>query len=568
MTIPLPSWQGFSGLQRAAILLLLFAGTLEIIAGIALPFAGYDTYNHIYWIGEWHKLWCAGIFYPRWLPDSFAGFGAPTFYFYPPLTYVFSSALYAATPSMSPESIGKLLALLALALSGFTMWLYLRWKSPESWTTLVGALLYMFAPYRFFDYSTRGALSEHVSLIFVPLLFLGVDHIIERRKPRDTRRGFAMLLGSIALLIITSLPIAVVAILGIVTYTLVQSENARKRALAWGAAATMSACLLCAFYLLPAYVFSSDAQVGRLWTAVPMAWSSPLTAIFTGENLTIDVYSLMMFLGAAILFVALFRIRARNRGIFAMLLAVLILQLPVISYYLFWYVPPFTVAQLPYRFGVLVLIAAALLWQNELLNKRAAIVSLLVAGWSLAVIGLVAFQFAKVHIHPDDRLPIGDAQEYATRWEHPPPFQKHGQKSYLDFAAALAAPFADKSQSVILPGGIRPDVAKRENCSDTIDYTSANAGQALLRRSYWPSWNATIDGIPTTTVPDSLGRLTVPIPKGHHRLIAWLKMPAAEKAGLWISLVAILLLTVGWVVTLVFGNRNRKMDQPNQQQSA
>ncbi|HET6400553.1 MAG TPA: hypothetical protein VFH95_04060 [Candidatus Kapabacteria bacterium] len=558
--IPLPAWQEFSRLQRAAVFLLLLAGLVEIIAGIALPFAGYDTYNHIYWIGEWHTLWTAGIFYPRWLPDSFAGFGAPTFYFYPPFTYILSSALYAVMPGMTPESIGKILTLLALALSGLTMWLYLRWRNPEyrgsqtnvharpesqtnvRATPALGALLYMFAPYRFFDYSTRGALSEHVSLIFVPLLFLGIDHIIERRTPRNTVRGFVLLLFSIALLIITNLPTAVVAVLGIMIYALAQSGNARKQAVMWSGAGILSAGLLCAFYLLPAYLFSGDAQIGRLWTPVPMAWSSPLTAIFTGENITIDVYSLLMFLGAAILFAACFRIRTRNRGIFAILLAVLVLQLPIVSYYLFSFVPPFTVAQLPYRFAVLVLIAAALIWQKELRNKKGAIVSLLVAAWSLAVVGLIAFQFAKVHIHPNDRLPIGDAPEYSTHWERPPTFQKHGQQAYLDFAATLATPFANNVQSVLLPGGIQPNMAKRENYSDTVDFTSNDSGQAILRRSYWPTWKASIDGIPTTTAPDSLGRLTVPVPKGQHRLIVWLETPTAAKIGMWISIGSLVVL--------------------------
>ncbi|MFI5201784.1 MAG: hypothetical protein ACHQNE_05315, partial [Candidatus Kapaibacterium sp.] len=369
---------------------------------------------------------------------------------------------------------------------------------------------------------------------------------------------FALLLCSIALLIITNLPTAVVAILGIAIYALAKSRNARKRALIWGTAGTISASLLCAFYLLPAYVFSGDAQVGRLWTPVPMAWSSPLTAIFTGENLTIDTYSLLMFLGTAVLLAALYKDRKQNRGIVAVLLAVLILQLPIVSYYLFSYVPPFTVAQLPYRFAVLVLLAGALEWQKELLNKRAATVSLLVAAWSLAVIGLVAVQFAKVHIHADDRLPIGDAPEYATRWEHPPAFQKHGQQAYLDFAGSLATPFANNSQSILLPGGINPELAKRENYSDTIVYTSANAGVALIRRSYWPAWKATIDGIPTTTAPDSLGRLTIPVPKGHHRLIAWLTVPAVETAGWWISLITILSLTVGWILTPVVRNWKSK----------
>jgi len=552
----MPLWREWSGLQRAAVLLLLIAGSIEILAGIALPFAGYDTYNHIYWIGEWHKLWSAGIFYPRWLPDSFSGFGAPTFYFYPPLTYILSSTLYATMPGMTPESIGKILALLALAFSGLSMWLYLRWRVSEyrgpqtnvHATPVFGALLYMFAPYRFFDYSTRGALSEHVSLTFVPLLFWGIDYIIERRGSRDSSRGFMLLVGSLSLLILTNLPTAVVAILGVAIYALAQSGKARRRAMTWGAAGTISACFLCAFYLLPAYLFAGDAQVERLWTPVPMASISPLTAIFTGETITIDIYSLMMFLGAAVLLAALFRDRKHNRGIFAMLLAVLVLQLPIISYYLFSFVPPFTVAQLPYRFSILVLVVAAVLWQHELHSKSKHTASILVAGWSLATIALIVVSFAKFHIHPDDRLPVGDAPEYASRWEHPPTFQKHGQQAYLNFASALAAPFTNDSQSIQLPSGGRTSLAKRAAFSDTIDYTSEISGPALLRRSYWPLWRATIDGMPATTEADSLGRLTITVPNGRHRLIVWLVPSNSAKVGAWISVGALIIVCLLWTI--------------------
>ncbi len=546
------AWREWSRLQRAAVLLLLTAGAIELIAAFALPFAGYDTYNHIYWIGEWHRLWSAGIFYPRWLPDSYGGFGAPTFYFYPPFTYVLSSALSAAMPNIGPEAMGKILGLFALGLSGFTMWLYLRWKLPNRWMNLLGALLYMFAPYRFFDYSTRGALSELMSLIFIPFLFWGVDRIIEQREQGEPKRGFAMLLCGISLLLLTNLPATIVALIGIALYGLAQNGQERMRALTWIASATVLAGLLCAFYLLPAYALRGDVRIGRLWTPVPMSWSSPLTAIFTGENITISVYALLMFLGAAMLLMGIFRNRKPERPLVTVLIAVLVLQLPVLSYYLFSYVPPFTIAQLPYRLSILVLIVSAIIWQNELRDKTGVAASCVVAAWSLAVIGLIAFQFAKFHVHPDDRLPVGDAPEYASRWEHPPAFQRHGQHAYLDFTATLAKPFLNDSQSILLPGGAQPAIAKRELYSDTIDYTIGTSGPALLRRSYWPAWKASIDGAPTITTPDSLGRLTLTVPEGTHRLILCLETPSAVVIGLWISICTLLALMMGWIFTSRF----------------
>src|SRR5207253_3098586 len=144
-----------------------------------------------FWIGEWHKLWNTGILYARWMPDSFGGFGAPSFYFYPPLSFFLSSALYALVPGFSPAEVGKLLGIIVTVLSGLSMWLYLRWRpdGKNTFITILGALLYAFAPYRLFDYSVRGAISEHLAFVWVPLAFWGLDLMIQRRKPRDRFPG-------------------------------------------------------------------------------------------------------------------------------------------------------------------------------------------------------------------------------------------------------------------------------------------------------------------------------------------------------------------------------------------
>ncbi|HWF43463.1 MAG TPA: hypothetical protein VG537_02370, partial [Candidatus Kapabacteria bacterium] len=342
-------WHNLVGVQRAAptlkgaaILLLIVAAVVEVCAFIAQDFAGYDSPYHIFWIREWHKLWNAGILYPRWLPDSYHGFGEPSFYFYTPLTFFLTNVVYAIFTNVSPEWIAKLTILLTLFASGFTMWLYLRSKNSNTASSFLGALLYCVAPYRFFDYSVRSALSEHVAFIFIPLVIWGMDMAMSETNDRRTN-GFFLLALSFALLLITNLPVAVVAALGLGIYALTSWPVLRN--LCMLASAFFAAIVLAAFYWLPAYAFSSEVQLHHLWTAPSIAISSPILSIFVGQNVAMSLYNWLGFIAAGILFFSLWRKKrndSKSKAILWTLGLFVVLILPYISRELFNFVPPFT----------------------------------------------------------------------------------------------------------------------------------------------------------------------------------------------------------------------------------
>src|SRR5258705_7319326 len=59
---------------------------LTIIGMITLPVSGCDGWNHLNWLSQYPKL-VHNFTYPKWMLHSFGGYGAPSFYFYPPLSY-------------------------------------------------------------------------------------------------------------------------------------------------------------------------------------------------------------------------------------------------------------------------------------------------------------------------------------------------------------------------------------------------------------------------------------------------------------------------------------------------
>ncbi len=557
MSLLRSGWEGLRTVEKCAIAALLIAIGFELTSWVAFPFNGYDSFSHIFWIGEWHRMWQYSIFYPRWLPDSFHGFGAPSFYYYPPLTFVFSNLLYILSPDASSASIGKVLGILAFVSSGLSIWRYLHWRFIHTQTvgkgllgTILGALLYMFAPYRMFNYSTRGALPEHLAFVCVPLVFWGMDLVIQRRKENDVRKGTAMFILALGFMVITNLPASAVTGIGLFVYVLTRKNESRNRGLALLLLGSVAVLLLTAFYLLPTVTMFGDVQLGRLWRPVPVVLSSPFLAIFTGQAITINSYTFLSLMGACTLWIAWMRKHTTNSPFFWMLTLIIIVQLPVVAKYLFVYVPPFTIVQISYRFSILLLIILAVVWQEELHIapsnpdiKRAPIASIIVLFWSIGTIVLVGLQLANVHVHKHGPLPVGEAPEYATRWARP----------YFEWGDSLAMPFVNDSQTITWPENTRVSLlaSVRKPYSDTIEYAAPFPSLALLRRSYWPSWKATVDGASVITTPDSLGRLTIAVPGGRHRLVVWLGTSSAAEVGSWISLSALLLLLCGWMVSVI-----------------
>ncbi len=530
--------------------MLCVAISLELTAWAVFPFNGYDSFSHIFWIGQWHTMWQAGIYYPRWLPDSFHGFGAPSFYYYPPLTFVLSSILYSLVPHASPDDIGKMLGILGFACSAVSMFFYLRWRSTWERSTIkdttgivLASLLYTFAPYRIFNYSTRGALPEHLAFCLVPFVFWGADLLIQRRDANAVPRGVALLILSFALLILTNLPAAAVSGIGVFLYIVTGTKT---REIGWLTLAVVGAILLTAFYLLPVMTLFGKVQLERLWRPVPLVQSSPFLAVFTGQALTINSYTFVMLAGACMLLFGWLRSRRGRQPLFWLVAFVVAAQLPILTQYLYRFVPPFTIVQLASRFSILLLIVMALAWKEEPWKPKhdewVPIVSYVVAFWSVCTIILVGLQLADVHIHKHGPLPISDAPEYATQWAKP----------YSVWGDSLSAPFANDAQNMVWSPKVSLVYSVRKPYSDTIDYAAQVPTEAVVRRSYWPLWNATVDGKSVTTAQDSLGRLTFRFPQGSHRLILWLETSRAAATGSWISISSLLVLIAGWILAPKF----------------
>jgi hypothetical protein len=107
-----------------------------------------------------------GIIYPRWMAESFWGYGSPAFVYYSPLLYFFSSALAFAGLGLA-FSI-TLLKLLCLYVGGLYVFLLVRERHGGR-AAAIAALLYMLLPTRLVDLYYINTPAGRFAEVFMPM---------------------------------------------------------------------------------------------------------------------------------------------------------------------------------------------------------------------------------------------------------------------------------------------------------------------------------------------------------------------------------------------------------------
>jgi uncharacterized membrane protein len=215
------------------------------------------------WSDQFTTELARGILYPRWLPLANGGAGAPAFYFYPPLAFYVSGLLGLLMPTY--WSIIATFGI-ALMLSGYTMLAWLRGtKQP-----LLGALLFMAAPYHVLDCYGRGAQAEFFAIALLPLVALGLRRSGEGRP--------ALLAFAYAGLILAHLPLALLTSLFLIVPYCAWRRQVRAFVLPVALGIAMAAV-----YLVPALALSDYRHTELLW-ADPQFQARNWSLIFPREG--------------------------------------------------------------------------------------------------------------------------------------------------------------------------------------------------------------------------------------------------------------------------------------------
>ncbi len=527
-------------LPVALYILLGIVVVLELAAPFFARTNGVDGPSQLNLETQFNSLLSQGIVFPKWVPQGFHGFGSPAFYFYPPLAFYATGILQLLSGVSKPDILFQAVGLLATLASFFAARKLLLAIGSVRNQALLGAALYAFAPFRIAELYSRSSLSSHVAYIFLPLVWCGLVQIFGNwQSGGKTWKGTLLFSVSFALLMLTSIPLAVVTIVTMLVAAAVFRRELRAGAVWRLALGTVLTIGLVAFYVIPVVLYEPYVKLQYL---------SKLREFFIDDLFHLrnfaGLYHLALLYGgmAAFLF-AYWRVRRHRvpiaqaeKNIFQFTLAVLafivVLEVPPIGRPLLTKMPLLELVQGTWRFYIdVVLLGACVVGiaRTAAMQKAARQIIWI---WSAGALLPAVLIVLNLHLGTHQVGPAVDPPEYHPIYVHAGDSVLEGAKDGIEFATGR--------------GYIRPITEKPDREDDSV--SSSSAGLVTFHRFYWPAWHLYANGRELKTSPDSiLGLARAELPAGDYEMTWKLERTPLETAGLLISGMAWggVLLTVG-----------------------
>lgn len=531
----------------------------------------HDARHSIFFLTDFHQAIRDGAFYPRWATDFTLGYGYPLFILYPPLAFYVAEVFHLLGAGLTASV--KATYALAFILSGLSMYGFAK-RILGKRAGLLAALVYIYVPYHLVDIYVRSAFAEFCAFTFLPLVLLFFYELAETRKGRY----LALFALAYAGLILTHAPTAFVftPFLGAyMLYRLLAQGKGDGRLYRWERLLRLSALIgvaillalaLSAIFLLPMlaekrYVVQEQWTGGSYDYAKHFVYFSQLFSPFwgygyAGEGLT-DEMSLQLGAVATLMAMAgiIFNLIKPSKGrghtlFFAVAALVLVAAMTPLAGPLWSVLPVAALIQFPWR----------------LLSTVAFILSFLAGtvvlaldeedqGWhpALAVLLLVVIlanydystpQHTEVSPRAEEPVAVIDFEIF-----HPPDrvgmtiwTKEQPQDSPLVPQYLAGEPLVKAHP---LTEGARVEMVRHGGASEEIKVTSPQEAEVEFYTYYFPGWRAYVDGQETPIYPtEPYGLIALRVPAGEHRVRLCFEDTPVRKAGVLISLLA-LLFTIG-----------------------
>ena len=179
-TSPLRRWLRRQDAGWLVILTITILAIWPFISRESLPQAT-DAELHIFRLAELSGLIRQGVWYPRWAPNFYHGYGYPIFNYYAPLSY-YVGLLVELLPRADAVTGIKAVFVLGQLLAAVGTYGFVR----DRWGRLggyVAAASYLYSPYMLYiDPHARGALAESFSLGIFPMALWSLERLRQQRS--------------------------------------------------------------------------------------------------------------------------------------------------------------------------------------------------------------------------------------------------------------------------------------------------------------------------------------------------------------------------------------------------
>lgn len=509
---------------------------------------GYDTPPHILRFALLDQAISAGQVLPRWSPDLMSGYGYPLFNFYAPAVYYLGLLFRRLGADWTVVFQGVAALLLGAAAVG--AWRFCRdlvdadgepANSGQRVAAVIGAGLYLYAPYLLINVYARGAIAEVAAQALLPWALWLLRRVIRQRDPLTSVLPATLALSGI----VFSHTISLLLIPPFVAVLAMAQLHARPGRWLWVGVVGGLTIGLTAVFWLPLFIERSAVGTTAYLAALPSeaetflhfgnwVWAGvpyPYERITSG--LSFGLSPLHLALGGLSFTVLWKRLNYERVVLGLTALVVAVLQLDATRP--LWAIGGLLeIVQAPSRLQTLLYLSIAGLTAIAAANlQRQAIRWPLGVALIGAAIGVGAPWATHAPLWLEDTGDTGAAQIAHAETIGPMP----GLSIYPDFlprwvdypvALAKPAPTASTDASARLtafgPGEFQVVVQSR------------TAWELRTADFYFPGWAAWIDGAPVDVEPStSLGLVTIAVPAGTHDLHVAYVGSDVQHIAAWLS---------------------------------
>lgn len=417
-----------------------------------------------------------GQFPVRWLGRLNQGYGYPLGNFaYPGFMYL-GSVIHSV--GIGFVDTIKIILGISLISSGIFAFLWLR-KWFESIPSLLGSLLYVYAPYHLFDVYTRGSVGEVLSLAVVPFILWQ----IERKSTWLSALGIGFLVLSHNTLAVFFAPI-------IFLYWIVSVKRLKLSYLA-PIIGTVLGCASSAFFAIPAvielpYTIFNTTQVSE--------WNK-----YFASNSLIGVSSLTIL---SVSFLVLLKTKEKKMALFFLIVGLGSAFLSSVVSTPLWQVIPTSIIQFPFRILSLLLISISFL-SAFLLARMDGLQKYLIFGALLliAVVSSYPYMQPKIYFDKGDMYYATNQATTTVKDEYMPKWLEHIPSSMSEKKVV-----GENAQ-------ISDEVAKSHKI--TFSLHAQQPTRITVNTAYFPGWRAYVDGR-AVPIDYTNGLISLNAPRGNH----------------------------------------------------
>lgn len=472
--------------------------------------------------------------------DMFAGNGSPVFFYYPPLAY-FITALFSFLSPLDAFGYYPIAAsaLLAVIVSGFSFYLWMKEENASSEAALLGSLLYIAAPSHIAQDFYHSLLFASVwAYAWIPLLLMFAKRL-GQNGPYGLP-GFALMLG---LLILTNLPVTIIFGPFAVGYSLLHFHKNHALPQTWKLAlATMLGFCVAATLLVPVFFYHNAANIDVQWVMTGID-TYEKSYFFMGFDLTVNNFFVLYWVVACLLLFFYFHAAAHTsiRVFLAGTSALAFILMIPLSKPLWDALLPLKMLQMSERLFIVPSVSLAFLAVLSLPRLR--LLSWILVGVYGCITLFVAcesrttmeeFKKNEPARYANYQLSIDQYANYLTSRDLTPEFGT---------PAGVADLRKHLEKITVLAGDATAEVKQWQPRHITIHYQASQPATLQIRQFAFPGWKAS-DGNQEFDIrrDEKTGQIILDIPTGSGEIYLDLTRLFPEIAGEFISIISIAIL--------------------------